>query len=286
MDGDRLVGTSSGSGGGCKFSAGTEVLAGEFQGNVLVATLQVCLAGTPECVGARSFPTLATYNPHSGVLSARVRLPKGCHSPGLKDFVLFLRSTGAGESEDDTAKDGALGGRGASPAVADEEDAAEPKGSETRAAPTGPGPVEQGLLFLASKSPNKWGFAQTRFEAALVANPQDIDALVGMAAIHLGQGNPGKAHQEALSRIRPVPPTRPDVYAWQAYVADQQGDGGSVQRLLRKALELNWSPENPKPWEEALVKALAGDIELAQKQLKSRKRAPGREAAGAGSPSP
>ncbi|WP_052351014.1 tetratricopeptide repeat protein [Myxococcus stipitatus] len=282
MDGDRLVGTSSGSGGGCKFSAGTEVLTGEFQGNVLVATLQVCLAGTPECVGARSFPTLATYNPQSGVLSARLRLPKGCHSPGLKDFVLFLRSTGAGESEDDAAKEGALGGR---EAVADEEDAAEPKGSETRASPTGPGPVEQGLLFLASKSPKKWEFAQTRFEAALVANPQDIDALVGMAASHLGRSNPSKA-QESLSRIRPVPPTRPDVYAWQAYAADAQGDINRVQPLLRKALELNWSPENPKPWEEALVKALAGDIELAQKQMKSRKRAPGREAAGAGSPSP
>ncbi|QSQ16248.1 tetratricopeptide repeat protein [Myxococcus landrumensis] len=286
MEGDRLVGTSAGSGGGCKFPAGTEVLSGEFQGNVLVATLQVCLSGVPECVGARSFPTLATYNPQSGVLSARVRLPKGCHSPGLKDFVLFLRSTGgSGESEDDAAKDGALGGRGAAPAVADEEDPAEPKGSETRAAPSGPGPVDQGLLFLAGKSPNKWEFARGRFEAALGANPQDIDALVGMAAIHLGLGYPSKA-QEALSRIRPVPSSRPDVYAWQAYVADQQGDGGGVQRLLRKALELNWSPENPKPWEEALVKALAGDIELAQKQMKNRKRAPGREAAGAGSPSP
>lgn len=286
MEGERLVGTSSGSGGGCKFPAGTEVLSGEFQGNVLVATLQVCLSGTPECVGARSFPTLATYNPQSGVLSARVRLPKGCHSPGLKDFVLFLRGTGgAGESEDDAAKEGALGGRAAAAGSASAEEAAEAKASETRTAAIGTRPVDLGLQFLAANSPNKWEIARARFEAALLEDPRDIDALVGMAASHLGLGNPSKA-QEFLSRIRQIPPTRPDVYAWQAYAADAQGDTGRVQPLLRRALDLNWSPENPKPWEAALVKALAGDIELAQKQSKNRKRAPGREAAGAGSTSP
>ncbi|WP_426731683.1 tetratricopeptide repeat protein [Myxococcus faecalis] len=278
MEGERLVGLSAGSGGGCKFAPGTEVLSGEFQGNVLVATVQLCLEGPPpDCVGVRPFTALAVYNPNSLVLSAHFRLPPKCHSPGLKDSVLTLRGVrGAEPVEREEEVPAALPDEvEASLAPAKEAAAARPQ-------PLGTRPVELGQNLLAN---GKWDMARARFEAALAEDNKDIDALVGMAASNLGSGNAVRA-VEYLERIRPVPPSRPDVYAWQAYAAEQQGFKGRVVPLLRRALELNWAPESPKPWEAVLVRALAADIEQVQKAVKNRKRAPGRESAGAGSSSP
>ncbi|MFY2561610.1 tetratricopeptide repeat protein [Corallococcus terminator] len=287
MEGERLVGTSSGSGGGCKFPPRTEVISGEFQGNVLVATVQVCLAGAPECVGARSFPVLAIYNPQSSVLSGRFRLPTGCHSPGLKDSLLLLRGMGGApeeEPEDDAAKDSADGvaEEGEQEAAAESPPAAAPApkgGAEAKAAQARPatvalGHVSAGLQWVAA---GKWEIARPRFEAALKENGRDVDALVGMAACSLGTNNAGKA-LEWLGRISSVPPGRADVYAWQAYAYDMLGAKGRVLPLLRRALDQGWKPEEPREWERALVKALGSDIE----QAKSRKRAP----VGSGSTSP
>ncbi|GEN09447.1 hypothetical protein SAMN05443572_10998 [Myxococcus fulvus] len=171
------------------------------------------------------------------------------------------------------------------PAATDDSEASVAPVKDAAAArpqPLGTRPVELGQNLLAN---GKWDMARARFEAALAEDNRDIDALVGMAASNLGSGNAVRA-VEYLERIRPVPPARPDVYAWQAYAAEQQGFKGRVAPLLRKALEGNWAPESPKPWEAVLVRALASDIELAQKSVKNRKRAPGRESAGAGSSSP
>ncbi|WP_217442233.1 tetratricopeptide repeat protein, partial [Myxococcus sp. CA039A] len=290
MVGERLVGTSAGSGGGCKFPAGTEVLTGEFQGNVLVATVQVCLSGVPECVGARSFPVLAVYNPQSSVITARFRLPEGCHSPGLKDSQLLLRGLGGAPVEEGEEEGAASGAQGSAPDAATDEPeeavAAAPKSPEAKVAEARPSvvatsPVSMGLQLLAV---GKWEVARSRFEAALLEDARNLDALVGMAGCHLGTGNSSKA-LESLNRISSVPAGRPDVYAWQAYAHDMAGNKSRVPYLLRRALDLGWKPEEPKPWEAALVKALAGDIEQAR-QAKNRKRAPGRESAGAGSTSP
>ncbi|MCP3062426.1 tetratricopeptide repeat protein [Myxococcus sp. K38C18041901] len=278
MEGERLVGLSAGSGGGCKFAPATEVLSGEFQGTVLVATVQLCLEGPPpDCVGVRPFTVLAVYNANAQVLSAHVRLPPKCHSPGLKDSVLTLRGVKGAEPVEREEE---------VPAAAPEESEASPapvkEAAVARPQPLGTQPLELGQNLLAN---GKWEMARARLEAALAEDPKDVDALVGMAASFLGSGNAPKA-VEFLERIRPVPASRPDVYAWQAYAADQQGFKGRVAPLLRRALELNWAPESPKPWEAVLVRALASDIEQVQKTVKKGKRAPGRESAGAGSSSP
>jgi len=286
MEGERLVGTSAGSGGGCKFPPGTEVLSGEFQGNVLVATMQVCLSGVPECVGARSFPVLAIYNPQTSVLTGRFRLPNGCHSPGLKDSQLLLRGQGGPpeEREDEAPKE-----ESASEAEEGELEAAAPPAVQAAAAPRGGAEaktaqaqppvvttshVSEGLKWLAL---NQWETARPRFEAALKEDARNVDALVGMAACSLGTNNAGKA-LEWLSRISSVPAGRPDVYAWQAYAYSMVGAKGRVAPLLRRALDQGWKPESPREWEGALVNALWADIE----QVKSRKRAP----VGSGSTSP
>ncbi|NVJ20174.1 MULTISPECIES: tetratricopeptide repeat protein [Myxococcus] len=285
MEGERLVGTSAGSGGGCKFPPGTEVLSGEFQGNVLVATMQVCLSGVPECVGARSFPVLAIYNPQTSVLTGRFRLPSGCHSPGLKDSQLLLRGQGGvpDEREDEALKESATEAEEGEPepaAAPAAEAAAAPKGgAEAKAAQAQPpmvttGHVSEGLKWLAL---SKWEIARPRFEAALKEDGRSVDALVGMAACSLGANNASKA-LEWLGRISPVPAGRPDVYAWQAYAHNMVGNKGRVAPLLRRALDQGWTPEEPKAWERALVNALGSDIE----QVKNRKRAP----VGSGSTSP
>ncbi|MCP3101312.1 tetratricopeptide repeat protein [Myxococcus sp. K15C18031901] len=292
MDGERLVGTSSGSGGECKFAPGTEVITGEFQGNVLVGKVRLCLEGGAECAGTQDVPVMAFYNPQSTTLSALFRLGAGCRSKALirpeqgntqqNGTQLVLRRTGGpveSEEEPPSPKGGSgSGGQSASEAAAVpsatgalQVAAARPRAQDGRS------PVDEGQHLLAN---NKHQLAKTQFEAALRQDPRNVDALLGLVACELNQGNASKA-EEHLERLKGVT-ARPDVFLWQARTQAQLGNSQRSVELVRKALALGWNPSAPpRPWEQQMVKELSGEIELAR-SAKGRKRPP----QGSGSTSP
>ncbi|MCE9667250.1 tetratricopeptide repeat protein [Myxococcus stipitatus] len=297
MDGERLVGTSSGSGGECRFAPGTEVLTGEFQGNVLVGTVRLCLQGGAECTGPQDVPVMAIYNPQSTTLSALFRLKAGCSSPALTGTQLVLRRVSGSIEQEEEAPAPKAGGAGEQGAAV--QDAAVPAGAmvatqgsaasaaamklaETRRPQSPRFSVEEGQTLLAA---GKSGLAKTHFEAALEQDGRNVDALVGLAACELGQGNARKA-LEALERVK-VGASRPDVFAWQARAHGALGDKPRALQLVRKAMLNGWSPSTPRPWETQLVKELGSEIEQAKQSLPKGKRLPpGRESMGAGSTSP
>jgi len=298
MDGERLVGTSSGSGGECRFAPGTEVLTGEFQGNVLVGTVRLCLQGGAECTGPQDVPVMAIYNPQSTTLSALFRLKAGCSSPALTGSQLVLRRVSdAVEPEEEppapkaapageqgaAVQDAAVPAGAAAAAQGSAASAAAMKLAETRSgAPSLRSSLEDGQVLLAA---GKSGVAKTRFETALELDARNVDALVGLAACELGQGNARKA-LEVLERVK-AGASRPDVFAWQARAYGALGDKPRALQLVRKALLNGWSPSAPRPWEAQLVKELGSEIEQAKQSLPKGKRLPlGRESMGAGSTSP
>ncbi|MFP2911932.1 hypothetical protein ACLESD_44310, partial [Pyxidicoccus sp. 3LFB2] len=100
-EGGRVVGTATG-GGPCRFEPGTEVISGELERNVLVASVLLCQAGGPECQPSERHPALIIINTQDRVLSALIRLRAGCTSPALKqNLQLFLKATSPQEEARD-----------------------------------------------------------------------------------------------------------------------------------------------------------------------------------------
>ncbi len=85
---ERLVAYAT-EGGACGSGRRRPVLEGEFQGNVLVGQLTVCLRGT-SCPAEETLPILAFYSPVDRSLTAWVRPRKGCQSPVLGEEGLLL----------------------------------------------------------------------------------------------------------------------------------------------------------------------------------------------------
>ncbi|MBU8896844.1 hypothetical protein KRR26_14590, partial [Corallococcus sp. M34] len=90
-EGDHLVGMPAPNG-PCGFDTRQTLLTGEFQGNIVMASLTVCQTG-PRCSSAQTYPVLFVVNPEDGALSGTVRLQKGCTSPALPPVSSALPQT-------------------------------------------------------------------------------------------------------------------------------------------------------------------------------------------------
>lgn len=267
-EGERVVGTVSGTGGACNFAPGTEVLKGELQGHVLVASVLLCQTG-PQCAERESHDVLLVMNPYDRVLSGLVRLSGSCMSPGLvNNSQLVLKSTAAqddareGEPEPDEA------GTPAPPAP-DKAAVVVPKPEASSPAVS----LELGQRQLAAGNP---AVARRHFEDALEADARNPAAVVGLAACQLGVGDVAGA----LKTLEPMRvSTRPDAHLWLAYAHLRDRNRQRSRESLRRAMELGWAPGN-RPAEKVPEEALRSDIELLLQQ-RNRKRS-----SGAGSTSP
>jgi len=72
----------------CGFEVGRTVVEAVWEGNVLVGTVQLCLAGSSCPAGGLDY--FAIYNTSDGTLVADLLLPEGCSSPGLDGRRLVL----------------------------------------------------------------------------------------------------------------------------------------------------------------------------------------------------
>jgi hypothetical protein len=268
-EGEQVIGTATGKGGVCGFEPGTQVVKGELQGHVLVGRVLLCQMG-PSCMEKQSHPALFFINAYDRVLSALVQPPKGCRSPALKDgLLLLLRST----APQDDSQDG----------EAEEAEAAAPSPAAPVAAPrpepeAGVPSLEEAQRQLAA---GNHAVALRHFARLAETDDRNPAAVVGLAACQLGLGDvPGAL--TTLERMRAS--TRPDVHLWLAYAHLRDRKRPRARDALRRAMDLGWAPGN-RPAEAVPEAALREDIE-ALLQQRNRKRAPGREALGAGSTIP
>ncbi len=293
-EGERVVGTATGNGGVCRFAPGTEVIQGELQAHVLVASVLLCQQGGPQCAEPERYPALIIVNPHDRVLSALIRLREGCTSPALKrdsqqrHIQLLLRSTAPQDETRDEAEpesDADAGGEEAR-APAPAAPAAIPASADSagsvavaRVRELEVPPLEQAQRQLTAG--NHAG-AQPLFERVLESDARNPVALVGLAACHLGLGNAGRA----VKTLEPAAKasTRPDLHLWLAYAHLRDKKQARARDALRRAMELGWAPGN-RPAEAVPEAALRQDIETLMQQ-RARKRVSGREATGSGSTSP
>ncbi len=72
----------------CGYAVGQKVVEATWEGNVLVGTVQLCLAGSSCPAGALDY--FAIYNTSDGTLVADLLLPEGCTSAGLDGRRLVL----------------------------------------------------------------------------------------------------------------------------------------------------------------------------------------------------
>ncbi|WP_163997250.1 tetratricopeptide repeat protein [Pyxidicoccus caerfyrddinensis] len=276
-EGEQVIGTATGKGGACGFEPGTQVVKGELQGHVLVGSVLLCQTG-PSCMEKQSHPALFFINAYDRVLSALVQPPKGCRSPALKDgLLLLLRSTAPQQDDSQDPEPEAADEEAAVPAPK-AASAAAPAAEARRAPEAGVPSLEEGHRQLAAGNCVE---AQRHFEYVLATDDRNPAAAVGLATCQLELGNvPGAL--TTLERMRAS--TRPDVHLWLAYAHLRDKKRPRAREALRRAMDLGWAPGN-RPAEAVPEAALQEDIE-ALRQQRNRKRAPGREALGAGSTIP
>jgi len=280
-DGTERV-TATASGGPCDLPPGTEVFSGEFQGDtVLVGTLLLCQEGAG-CPARVSVPVLATYNATDRMLSALVRLREGCSSKGLArgSSLVVLKSTARepeGEATEEAGADSPLPVmpvRGVTP---------EGGGSaESVAKALAQPPDTAELMKDGQRALEKSNFsnAQASFGRVVLADKRNADALVGLAASHLGM----KQYEPAfklLDDARKVDASRGDVHLWLAYAWFQKGDSFRVRAALDQALEKGWTSSGSRV-EAPVERALMGELGAAKERLRRKRQGQ----AGAGSPRP
>jgi hypothetical protein len=88
-------------GGACAFKADEQILEGSWQGDVFVGHLNVCTTGSG-CASPSRVPFMGLW--FKDTLVGDVKLPRGCHSPGLPDDRFELASSGASSPPEDHPK--------------------------------------------------------------------------------------------------------------------------------------------------------------------------------------
>lgn len=277
---ERVVATASG--GPCDFAPGTEVFSGEMQGDrVLVGSLLLCQEGEG-CQAQVRHPVLAIYTSTDGVLSALVRLQEGCTSKALArgSSLVVFRGPPVREPEgEDEGEDARAAPMPVVPVRAVTPDGAGSAQQVAKAiAETDvPGLMKDGQRLLAS---GNYSNALAKFGSVLVVDKRHVEAMVGVAASHLGMKQPDRAF-EYLDNARSLASGRADLHLWLAYAWFQKGDLQRMRSALDSALDKGWEPGGRA--ESMAMKALEGELAAARERLRTRKR---RDGAGAGNTRP
>ncbi|PTL78264.1 tetratricopeptide repeat protein [Vitiosangium sp. GDMCC 1.1324] len=218
---ERLVAYASG-GGPCGFESRRPVLEGEFQGNVLVGQLTVCLLGA-SCPPVETLPILALYSPEERTLTAYVK-PRaaGCQAPVVgSGGVMVLAPEGASPAEP------VLGGSSSVARLR----------TEKRSPEAAKEALERGNRMLGLKD---WSGSAAEFERSITHDDRNWVAFFGLGTAWLMRGQAPEAI-EALNRARALNPREPSIHYNLACAYSRLGDRTQALGNLGQAVRLGFA---------------------------------------------
>jgi hypothetical protein len=255
-DGERLSGLVL-EGGACGFEPRRRVLEGEWEGDVLVGRLTLCLKG-PSCPAEAPVPVLVFYNREDHSLTTRVWLGSGCQSPALKGPVLVFQPV-AEKAAAPARKAVASGAQRATPRQAE----------AAREA------LEQGTRLLAQKD---WGGAVTWFERSISHDDRNWVPFFSLGTAHLMGGRAREA-VTALERARALNDNEPSIPYHLACAYSRLRNKSSALESLREAVRLGFAIPNGASLDTELDRFLGSEGEylgLANRAMQNYKAAAGR----------
>ncbi len=215
---ERLVAYST-EGGPCSVGPRRRVLEGEFQGQVLVGELTLCLRGA-SCPSVETLPLLALYSPEDRTLTAYVRPRAGCVAPVLgKGGMLVLRP------EEEASL---VHGR-TSPMAR--------LRTEKRNLAAAKAALEQGNRLLREKD---WIGSAAEFERSITHDDRNWVAFFGLGTAWLMRGQALDAI-EALTRARLLNASEPNIHYNLACAHSRLGDKKQALANLEQAVKLGFA---------------------------------------------
>ncbi len=239
-------------GGVCGFERGRHVLEGEFQGEVLVGRLTLCLRGNA-CPKVETVPVLAFYHPVARSLSAYVQLRSGCQSPMLEGAMLVLEPAAEASPSRKSYR-----GRG-----------------RKRDAEAARKALEQGSRLLRQQD---WGGAVTWFERSLSHDDSNWVTFFSLGTAHL-MGGQAREAISALERARELHARNPDIPYHLACAYARLRDKSASLAHLRQAVDLGYAiPAGmfPDPPLDRFLGSEAEYLGLANRAVENYKAAAGR----------
>ncbi len=212
----------------CVFAADTQVVTGNFEGNVFVGTVTLCLDGAG-CPGQRAFPMLGVH--HGDAVAAWIHLDEGCTSPALDGKALFFRPATVEEKQK-------VVGDSSAAAVAQKQNKADPQEQATEA-------CQEGDRLLQDRKVNQ---AREKFRQAMEADPNRWEALMGFGVteVKLGRSERALEYFDRAFAIgstqtqprRPSPGHLSQVHYNRACALMMMGDKKGAVASLRAAVKL------------------------------------------------
>jgi tetratricopeptide (TPR) repeat protein len=200
------------------------VLEGEFQDNVLVGELTVCLRGDA-CPAVDRLPVLAFYGPADGTLTAYVRPREGCQAPELgPGGLLVLRP--ASEEEGAAVVPVRAGGSSLARLRTEKRDPEAAKES-----------LERGNRLLGVRD---WSGSATEFERSITQDDRNWVAFFGLGTAQLMRGQARDA-VDALDRARVLNAREPGIHYHLACAHSRLGDKRKAMDSLRQAVKLGFA---------------------------------------------
>ena len=243
VEGERVVVRAT-EPGACDLANGSPVVEGEFQGNVLVGKLTVCLRG-PSCPDTETLPLVAFYSPVDHSLTGFARPREGCQSPMLGRSGLLLLQP-APEPEPGTTS-----GRGGTSSL-----------SRLRTEKRDPVAAKEALdkanRLLAAKD---WSGAVAEFERSITLDDRSWVAFFALGTVHVKRNRAPEAI-EALERARALNKQVPGIFYQLACAHIRLGDKQRAMALLRQAVNLGYAIAESAQQDDELERLLGSEVEF------------------------
>ena len=243
--GERLVGRAS-EAGVCGLAPRSPVLEGEFQGNVLVGKLTLCLQG-PSCPATDTVALVAFYSPVDHTLTAFVQPRAGCQSLMLGKSGLFLLQPA---SEAPAAAAPVAPARSGGSSVASLR-------TEKRNPEAAKEALEKGNRLLGTKDLSG---SVAEFERSIFLDDHNWVAFFGLGTAHL-MGGQAQDAIAALMRARALNPREPSIPYHLACAYSQLGDKRRALESLRQAVKLGFAIPESSRQDTELDRLLGSDVE-------------------------
>jgi hypothetical protein len=224
LENERLVVYTAEAGGACGFEPRRPVLRGEFQGNVLMGELTVCLVGEG-CPAVDTLPVFALYGAVDRTLAAWVRPREGCQVPELGQGGLVVLQPAPAE-----AVPAAVPVRTGPSSVARLR-------TEKRNPVAAKEALEKGTRLLGSKD---WSGSAAEFERSITHDDRSWVAFFGLGTAQLMRGQARDAI-DALERARVLNAREPSIHYHLACAHSRLGDKRKAMDSLRQAVKLGFA---------------------------------------------
>lgn len=248
VEGERVVVRAT-EPGACDLANGSPVVEGEFQGNVLVGKLTVCLRG-PSCPDTETLPLVAFYSPVDHSLTGFARPREGCQSPMLGRSGLLLLQP-APEPDPGTLAAAASGNGGTSSLLRLRTEKRDPVAAKQA--------LDKANRLLAAKD---WSGAVAEFERSITLDDRSWVAFFALGTVHVKRNRAPEAI-EALERARALNKRVPGIAYQLACAHVRLGDKQRAMELLRQAVKLGYAIAESSQQDDELERLLGSDVEFA-----------------------